>query len=168
MKSVKLINFTDLSLDKKKMVLEWRNHIDVSKFMYSSNKIPLKKHLQYIENLKTDNNNVYFLVTFKDKGIGVVYFNHISFKAKEAFFGLYANPFEKITGVGSILEEICIKYAFDILKLIKLKLEVFSDNNKAINLYKKFNFKETSKKTVNDRDVICMELIKSNILKDLI
>jgi UDP-4-amino-4,6-dideoxy-N-acetyl-beta-L-altrosamine N-acetyltransferase len=51
-----------------------------------------------------------------------------------------------------------IKYVFTILKLKKLKLEVFSDNQKALNLYEKFNFKETSKKIVNHKNVICMEL----------
>jgi UDP-4-amino-4,6-dideoxy-N-acetyl-beta-L-altrosamine N-acetyltransferase len=71
----------------------------------------------------------------------VVNFTNIDHLKKECYFGLYANPFEKIAGVGRILEEICIKYAFDILKLNTLKLEVFSNNKKAINLYKQIKKK---------------------------
>jgi len=58
-----------------------------------------------------------------------------------------------------VLEEVCIKYVFDLLRLNKLKLEVFSDNLRAINLYEKYNFKEVGVKSINDKKVICMELI---------
>ena len=44
------------------------------------------------------------------------------------------------------------------MKLDKLKLEVFSDNKRAIKLYKEFDFKKTGTKIVNDKEVICMEL----------
>jgi hypothetical protein len=43
----------------------------------------------------------------------------------QTYFGLCANPFEKITGVGRILEGICVKHVFELLKLNELKLEVF-------------------------------------------
>jgi len=58
--------------------------------------------------------------------------------------------------------EVAIKYVFEYLKLEKLKLEVFSNNVKAINLYKKYNFKEDGTKTINDKEVICMELVNEN------
>jgi len=48
------------------------------------------------------------------------------------------------------------------MKLNKLKLEVFSDNKLVINLHKKFNFKETEVKVVNNKEVICMELKNEN------
>ena len=73
---------------------------------------------------------------------------------------MYANPFEKIVGVGRILEEVCLKYAFEILSLDKIKLEVFQDNSVVINLHKKYNFKRVGVKNINNKKVICMELTK--------
>jgi UDP-4-amino-4,6-dideoxy-N-acetyl-beta-L-altrosamine N-acetyltransferase len=110
--------------------------------------------------LNIDFSNQYLVVKQNDIFLGVIYFTNINKQFKECYFGLYANPFAKIPGVGSILEEICIKYVFDILKLKKLKLEVFSDNDRALNLYKKFKFKEISSKIVNNKKVICMEIEK--------
>jgi UDP-4-amino-4,6-dideoxy-N-acetyl-beta-L-altrosamine N-acetyltransferase len=44
------------------------------------------------------------------------------------------------------------------LNIDKLIAEVFAENERAVDLYKKFNFKETTKKIVNNKEVICMEL----------
>jgi UDP-4-amino-4,6-dideoxy-N-acetyl-beta-L-altrosamine N-acetyltransferase len=67
---------------------------------------------------------------------------------KEYNFGLYANPFEKIAGTGRVLEEVCLKYILDLLNLNKIKLEVFSDNVRTLNLYKKYNFKWWARKAL--------------------
>ena len=162
---IPLIDFVDLSLEEKKMVLEWRNSPEIKKWMYSNDDIELKNHLKFIDSLELAKDKQYFLVKKDDKYIGIVDFTKIDHKNSSTYFGLYANPYEKITGVGKTLEELCIKYAFEVLNLNKLKLEVFSNNIKAINLYKKFNFKETSKKIVNNKEVICMELNKRDSIK---
>ena len=94
--------------------------------------------------------------------MGVIYFNKIDYENKSCHFGLYANPFEKTAGIGSILEEVCIKYAFEFLKLTRLKLEVFEDNAKAKNLYRKYKFQEVGEKIMNDKKIICMELENEN------
>ena len=153
-----LINFVELNKDTQLKILTWRNHPSIKKWMYTNDDILIDNHVNFISSLKDARDKQYFLVDKEEQQIGVIYFTNIDKNKKECEFGLYANPFEKIAGVGQILEEICIKYAFDILKLKKLKLEVFSDNKKALNLYRKFNFKETDRKIVNDRDMICMEL----------
>ena len=64
--------------------------------------------------------------------MGVINFTSINFDKKQSYLGLYANLFEKITGIGRALEETCLKY----------------------------NFKEVGMKNINDKKVICMELVK--------
>ena len=162
MGGIELIDFTDMSIDEKKMVLDWRNHPRISKWMYSLDEISLKNHFNFIENLINEKYSQYILVKKDKQYIGVVYFINISYDKKECEFGLYANPFEKVAGVGRILEKICIEYIFNILKLSKLKLEVFKDNIKARNLYNKYGFKEVTTKIINSKDVICMELEKES------
>ena len=88
----------------------------------------------------------------------MVYFTKIDGINRESYFGLYANPFERMAGTGQTLGEVCLKYILDLLNLNKIKLEVFSDNVRALNLYKKYNFKDTGMKSVNDRKVVCMEM----------
>lgn len=147
-----------LTYDEKIMILEWRNHDNIRKWMYNSKPIPKETHLKFIENLELDKNNRYFLVQKNNENLGVIYFHNIDFTSKNTYFGLYVNPYINVSGIGSLLEELCQEYAFDVLQVNTLSLEVFSNNIKAIKLYKKYNFNEIGKKIVNDKEVICMEL----------
>lgn len=161
MKEIKLINFTDLSNDEKKIILEWRNNPNIKKWMYTQDDITLESHLNFIDSLKNSKEKLYFLVKKEDENIGVIYFTNLT--KKEVYFGLYANPTIKILGVGRILEEISIDFAFNSLNVSKLKLEVFEDNIQVINLHKKYNFKKIGEKFVNNNKVICMELSCENL-----
>lgn len=153
-----LTNFYDLNHNQKSMVLEWRNNENIKKWMYGSSNISKKDHFDFCDSLQNDNNKRYFLVSKDHEYLGVVYFTGIT--EEETCFGLYANP--ETTGVGRILESISIKYAFDILKVKKLSLEVFSENKQVANLHKKYNFHVSCEKTVNNKKVICMELKNEN------
>jgi len=159
---IELINFIDMSLEEKKMVLSWRNHPDIKQWMYNSNDIPLENHLSFIETLKNCAEKLYFLVKQNNNYIGVIDFTNIDKGNKSSEFGLYSNIDIQTPGVGRILENVCIDYAFNILNINILKLEVFSENAQVRNLHKKFNFKETTKKVVNNKEVICMELKNEN------
>lgn len=156
--NINLINFTDLSLEEKKMVLKWRNHLSVRKWMYTQEEIPLENHLKFIESLNQSNNKLYFLVKKDDNYLGVIDFTNIMDNSTD--IGLYANP--KLRGVGQILIDIIIEYAFDMMCKKKLVAEALESNVKARELYKKNNFIETNKKVFNKLDVICMELKNEN------
>ncbi len=160
MQNIKLLNFIDLKLEEKEMILKWRNHPEIRKWMYNQDEIKLEEHLNFIDSLKLRKDKLYFLVKKEDEFIGVIDF--LDLDKKEIFYGIYSNPNSKIMGVGRILNEISIDFAFNSLKAHKLKLEVFEDNIQVRNLYKKYKFRETSQKYVNNKKVICMELENEN------
>ncbi len=162
LEDIELINFIDLNSKKKEMVLLWRNHPNVRKWMYTEDEIILNEHLNFIENLKNRNDKLYFVVKKSDDYIGVVDFTKIDRLKKSVYFGFYANPDIKIVGIGRVLEEVSIDYIFNVLKLKTLKLEVFSNNKQVRNLHKKYGFYEVGKKIINDKEVICMELRDEN------
>ena len=155
---IELINFIDMSLEEKKMVLSWRNHPDIKQWMYNSDDISLENHLLFIETLKNCADKLYFLVKQHNNYIGVIDFTNIDKSNKSSEFGLYSNIDIQIPGIGRVLENVCIDYAFNILNINILKLEVFSKNVQVRNLHKKFKFEETGIKEVNGKEVICMEL----------
>lgn len=155
-----LINFIDLSLDEKMEILKWRNDESIRKWMYNQKKIEPYEHLDFINSLIDNKSKCYFFVHHDDRKIGVIDFTNIDFNKSESDFGLYANPFEKISKKGTILLQSAIQYAFKVLKLKKLKLEVFAENEKALNLYRMHGFKEVGIKIIGKKDIVCMELIK--------
>jgi len=76
-------------------------------------------------------------------------------------FGLYTNPFAQLKGLGSILEAVASYYSFIELGACKLKLEVFSNNERAINFYKKCGFELIDTRKVNHQNILYMEKIKA-------
>ncbi len=157
--SFKLINFTKLTLDDKKMILEWRNAPSVKKWMYNRDEISLENHLAYIDSLNSRDDRVYFLVKNENNSIGVVDLTEIK-REKSAELGIYINP--KLKGYGSLLMNKIIEYAFNELNLKILNANVYEDNLKAINLYKNFNFKIISTAKDKNETLHNMELINEN------
>ena len=159
MENIKLMNFTELTLEEKEMVLIWRNISEIRKWMYNQEEIELNDHLNFIESLKSRKDKLYFLVKKDKEYIGVIDFTEI-IEEESLHMGIYTNP--NIKGNGKILLNKIIEYSFDNLKVKKIYSEVFSQNNKAYELYEKYNFKDISKKTINNKEVICMELNNEN------
>jgi len=139
---ITLMNFTNLNEEEKEMILRWRNSENVRKWMFTDRIISLEEHLEFIDSLKRDSRNFYFLVKKASEYLGVVSLTRLDLRNRNAYLGIYANPEKKIPGVGSVLGEILLKLAFDVAKLHTLKLEVFEDNERAIALYKRLGFVE--------------------------
>lgn len=143
LEEVALINFINLIKEETELLLTWRNNESVRKWMYTDHIISSEEHRVFLERVKTDSRNFYWVVKDKKNDyLGVVSLNKIDFRNKNTYFAIYANPYSKILGVGRTLDKIAIKIAFEILKLHSLRLEVVEDNMGVINLHRIMGFKE--------------------------
>ncbi len=158
--SAEIFNFIDLNIEDKEKVLQWRNHPEVRKWMYCDSPIELNEHFHFIDTLKEREDQIYFLVKAKGKPIGVIDFTKIDNNEKSARFGIYADP--SLRGKGRILMRTLTTYAFSRLKLRKLIAEVFCDNKKAIELYRRFGFQKIKDIKKNGRLLTIMELKYEN------
>jgi UDP-4-amino-4,6-dideoxy-N-acetyl-beta-L-altrosamine N-acetyltransferase len=93
-------NFIILSEDEKQMILSWRNHENVRKWMYNSDIIPLQNHLKFMESLKERGDCYYWLVLKNNEPYGVVNIVDIDFNNNSGEIGLYRNPFIDDDGGG--------------------------------------------------------------------
>ena len=159
MENIKLLNFIDLELEEKEMILKWRNHPEIRKWMYNQDEIKLEEHLNFIESLKSRKDKLYFLVKKEEEFIGVIDFTQLVEK-KSVHMGIYSNP--NLKGNGKILLNKIIDYSFNNLKVERIFSEGLMENEKAYILYKSFNFKDIFEKTINNKKVICMELENEN------
>lgn len=138
-----IINFLNLSSEEREMVLDWRNHENIRKWMYSDNSISLDEHINFINQLTGNTDNFYWVVKNKDRiYFGTIYLNRTDFKNKHAYIGIYVNPYNEIKNKGCLLIQSIKSLAFEIAGLHTLKLEVIDNNQKAINFYKKSGFTE--------------------------
>ena len=158
MKNIRLINFTQCSDDELAVILEWRNSEHIRKWMLNSSEITLSSHFSFVDSLKNSKNKLYFLVQKNDVYLGVVDFTNIT--SSSCSIGVYKNP--NIPAIGDTLIKIIYEYAFTTLSLDTIQAEVFAENHKAINLYRKHNFTEISRETFKTKELLCMERKNEN------
>lgn len=163
-----LKNFINLTENEMRMVLEWRNNASVRKWMYQDHNISLEEHCDFTGKLKQSINNYYWVVKNKHgEYFGTIYFNKINFKNKNAYIGIYSNPYSNLKNKGHLLMKFLKKLAFEIVNLHTLKLEVVEHNERAINFYKKSGFNEEGKlkdfifKDGKWHDIIVMGIMKN-------
>ncbi|MBU0720412.1 UDP-4-amino-4,6-dideoxy-N-acetyl-beta-L-altrosamine N-acetyltransferase [bacterium] len=158
LETVSLINFIDLTQKEKEMVLSWRNHSEIKKWMHTSHDISLESHLNFIDTLKNSQQKLYLLVKQGSEPIGIIDFTDITDTSAE--IGIYKNPYAKKKG--HLLLHTLITYAFETLDLDKIHAEVYKTNTRALNLYEKYNFKKTKTKKIDNKEVLCLELKNEN------
>ena len=153
---VNLINYVNLSIEDKLLVLKMRNHVKVKSFMYNDNNITESSHLNFIDSLEDCSDKRYFLIKLHQKVIGAINFHKINLN-NSVEFGLYTNPFIQLKGAGKILDGIATQFAFFELGVYRIKLEVLVENIRALNFYYACGYKLIQTKKFNNKDIFCME-----------
>jgi UDP-2,4-diacetamido-2,4,6-trideoxy-beta-L-altropyranose hydrolase/UDP-4-amino-4,6-dideoxy-N-acetyl-beta-L-altrosamine N-acetyltransferase len=158
---VEMCNYINLDENDKILTLHMRNHPEIKKWMHNRDSISNKNHFNFIKSLENRIDKRYFLVKQKNNIIGSINFSEIDLY-NSVEFGIYTNPFLQLKSAGRILEAIVSQYAFFELNVNKIKLEVFSNNKRAINFYNKCGFEFINAKKVNYKNIMCMEKSKAS------
>ena len=117
--------YQDLSIEHSDKVLSYRNHENVRKWMFNSDKISLKEHLNFINKLK-DSSKVYCAVFRKQKIVACVNFDDIG--NREYFVGHFLNPRLLSSGIGLYFEYVYLKFFFEHIKAKVIKASVKKQN----------------------------------------
>ncbi len=154
----RFINYINLDETESEMVLNWRNQPSIRKWMINREIIDYSDHKDFIKRLKNNEQHQYFLIKSDEQYIGSVNFKLDKMNRVE--MGIFANPFLK--GIGQLLMNLIIYHSFVKLNKDIIVSEVFSENKKAIKLYENNHFKIIYKKTVNNTELLHMELLYEN------
>ena len=146
--NLEFINYTQLIDQDLFSVLEYRNHIEVRSMMNDPHIISKDEHLEFIEKLKTDLCNFYWIVRKKEKIIGSVYLSKVDYLKKDAFWGIFLNPKYIGTGLGVEIEFESMKLFFQEFKFSSIKGEVLEKNKDSHSIQIRFNFKEIENQSI--------------------
>ncbi len=148
-----------------KLVLSWRNHTDVRRYMYTSHQITLKEHSQWFERASRDPNR--HLVIFEGDATPLGFINlHVAAPSGVADWGFYAAP-DAPKGTGQRLAATLFDYAFRELGLHKLCGQAIAYNTRSIAFHQRLGFQTEG--TLRDQyfdgscyhDVLCFGLLAS-------
>jgi UDP-4-amino-4,6-dideoxy-N-acetyl-beta-L-altrosamine N-acetyltransferase len=93
-------NFISLTDEEKLMVLNWRNHENIRKWMYNQDVIEKDSHFSFIKSLKKRKDCFYWLVFKKETPIGVFSLTDIDYQISQVAPGYYLDPYREKTGSG--------------------------------------------------------------------
>jgi len=132
--------YQNLSESDSKLVLECRNHPDVRKWMFNSDKILHDDHKAFVESLKSTSQKVYCAVFKKSKLIGCIYYNVL---VEGVFYaGHFLNPRIISTGIGLYFEYVYLHYFFHFLGAKEIQAQVKSGNKSMVDIHKLCGFHE--------------------------
>ena len=118
--SLRLMTEADLSL-----VLEWRNHPEIRRHMYSQREISPAEHAKWFKNTSANPSRV--LLIFEVDGAPMGYASFTLHEDSEADWGFYLAP-NAPKGTGRLMGNAITNYAFSVLGLEKLCGEVLENN----------------------------------------
>jgi len=149
--------------DDLPMVLAWRNHPEVRRYMFTHHEISLAEHTQWFMRAVQDNARRLLIVQEQGSPIGYVQFSNVE-PGGVADWGFYARP-EASKGTGSKLGASALDHAFGQLKLHKVCGQAIDTNQASIRFHERLGFKREGvlrdQKRMNEQyqTLICFGLL---------
>ncbi|MGP5192296.1 UDP-4-amino-4,6-dideoxy-N-acetyl-beta-L-altrosamine N-acetyltransferase [Psychrobacter celer] len=132
---LRLMQESDLEL-----VLSWRNHIDVRRYMYTQHEISLTEHTNWFNKVSKDSNYNLLIFEVDNKPLGFVNIHQIA-QGGIADWGFYTSP-DAPKGTGYKLGEQALDYAFNTLQIHKLCGQALDFNEASRKFHKRLGFKK--------------------------
>ena len=131
-----------LQFEDLEVVREWRNSAEVSQYMYTENQISKEQQEKWFENVHNDDSCKYWIIEYEGEKLGVANIVDIDKRNSRCNWGFYlGNTNFRGKGIGAKVEFNILNYVFEELKLNKLCGEVFSFNQKVVEMHEKFGFR---------------------------
>jgi RimJ/RimL family protein N-acetyltransferase len=137
---LRLLEQNDLPL-----TLLWRNQDNIRKWFINTDILQEDKHLAWFEHYKNLDNDFVFLILAKDlnnQPVGQISLYNINWEICHAEYGrlMIGNPIARGKGYAKQATTLLLDFAFNILNINEVILEVKPDNKAAIAVYQSAGF----------------------------
>jgi UDP-4-amino-4,6-dideoxy-N-acetyl-beta-L-altrosamine N-acetyltransferase len=122
------------------MLLAWRNHSDVRRFMLTQHEIKFEEHLRWFQKSSNDFSRRLLLVEEAQIPIGYVQFTDVK-EGGVADWGFYARP-NSAKGTGRKIGKTALNYAFGTLNLHKVCGQALEKNEVSVAFHQRLGFKQ--------------------------
>ena len=150
------------------MVLSWRNHPEVRRWMYTQHEITPAEHQTWFERADVNPNKHLLIYELAKIPLGFVNFTQAD-DGEIADWGFYLSP-SAPKGIGRNLGCASLQHAFNELQLHKVCGQAFKENGRSINLHVALGFlqegvlRENHFDGIRYLDVVCFGLLRKEWL----
>ncbi|GKX65312.1 GNAT family N-acetyltransferase [Inconstantimicrobium mannanitabidum] len=131
------------------VVAKWSNDIEMSiKTGDISDMITYETQKEYLEGMNSRSEYAFYIVdNSNEKVIGIARLMRISFINRNAVMGMFIGEKDnRNSGIGTEAGKLLLDFAFNVLNLRNVMVEVFSFNKASLKLCKKCGFKEIGRR----------------------
>lgn len=129
-----------MTTDDLALVLSWRNHADVRRYMYTQHEITLTEHQSWFWRT-SENPHKHLLIFEADSNPqGFVQMTQLG-GGPVAEWGFYVSP-DAPKGMGRRMGQAALRYAFEQIRLYKLCGQVLAYNEPSIRLHRALGFQQ--------------------------
>lgn len=149
------VNLRPITEADTDLIIKWRNSERVSNNFIFSEKLTAEMHKKWLEEKVKKHLVEQFIIIEKKSGkpIGSVYFRDIDQTKKEAEYGIFiGEDYALGKGYGNETAKLALEYAFEKMKLNRIFLRVFEDNEAAIKSYENAGFRTTNKEEIINKN----------------
>tara|TARA_Y100001949_G_scaffold168132_1_gene166514 strand:- start:19104 stop:19634 length:531 start_codon:yes stop_codon:yes gene_type:complete len=158
--SIRLMATHDLEL-----VLAWRNHKEIRRYMYTQHEITLAEHSAWFDRVSQDSSRQLLIFESDQVPLGFINIHQIGLGGI-ADWGFYADPAAP-KGTGKKLGQLALKFAFTHAKLHKVCGQSLEQNVRSIKFHLHLGFKQEG--TLREQhydgqgynDIVCFGLLAS-------
>lgn len=129
-----------LALEDLPVVLAWRNHPDIRRFMFTQHEISPDEHQNWFLRVSQDSARRLLIVEEGQEPVGFVQLNNVN-HGGVADWGFYARP-NAPKGTGKKMGLAALKYVFEGLCLHKVCGQAIESNLLSIDFHKRLGFKQ--------------------------
>lgn len=127
----------------RKLLLDWRNSPEVSRWMYTDHIISVSEHDQWFERMLADPSVIYWKIMTDGRPIGAVFLASIDASSESCEWGIYlADVDARGRGVAQGACLLSLQHAFYKLRLSVVRCEAIRENIRAIALYESVGYKQ--------------------------
>ncbi len=131
-----------MSVEDTDLIIKWRNRDFVRQNFIYRELFTVQGHHKWIENMIDTGKAVQFIIYIRDdEPVGSAYFRDIDKERGEAEYGIFIGEEDALgRGIGTQVAKLMLSYAFEELKLFKVKLRVLAENERARKSYERAGF----------------------------
>ena len=162
MNAMRFVNILEVDPSIQEKVRVWRNKDEVKNWMFNQGIISVEDHQKWLKALAVRNDREFWVVFVGEIPVGAAYLHDMDHDHKISEWGFYIGEGAyKGRGLGKhILYKLLVEF-FDVKRFTMLRTKVFSANEAAIHLYRKFFFQEKERFLDNGTKVCIFEFTQA-------
>jgi UDP-4-amino-4,6-dideoxy-N-acetyl-beta-L-altrosamine N-acetyltransferase len=135
------VKIEQVTIADEAKLLEWRNSLEVSKWMFSNHVISEAEHSAWFKQMLLSEKTVYWKIIKDSQAVGIVNLSKIDLTNASCSWAIYLGEASaRGFGAAQAASLLSLNFAFDVLRLGVVRCEAIAENVRAIGLYKQVGF----------------------------